>query len=335
MKPKTNVLVLGAGRFGRNYVRILAQLNFRQFPGVPRIDQLVITRTTIQGAQEFARQIRDQVQVSAGAIVPEKVSNCTELGQVLKRYHPALTAIVARDKKDGDAIHSRYAAIALAYGAVLSEKPFFPAIGDGTSLEVLAAIADHNYANPLGLELPMAVVGQQLWQIPLFRRAIEKAGSIRFHWEAAVRGAVSLVDDLVLHPWSLLPPIYRIRVEGISETRKRADIQLLLTHRKLGHSLPCHVHLVKGDRLRWMAIDQMTLTFTSQERWMRVTQIDQPFNSQGSVADWLNSGREVLAIDNPLEQHIVAMLKRRPLIGFEQISRSQRLLERLRGYRSP
>ena len=332
MKPNTNILVIGAGQFGINYARILARLNSRQFPEVPRIDQLILTRTTNQGAVDVVDQIREEVTVSAGAIIPEKVSNTGDLRRLLKQYHPDVTAIVARDKKAGDKVHSRYAALALAYGAVLSEKPFYPAIGDGASLKVLKILADQNYSHPLGLELPMAVVGQQLWQIPTLRRAIENASRIRFHWEAAVRSAVSLVDDLVLHPWSLLPPIYRIIVQGISETREQADIQLLLFHRTQGHQIPCSIKLVKGGRMRWMAIDDITLTFQSQGRWMRVMQTDQPFNSRGSTQDRLDAGHEILAVDNPLEQHIVAMLRRRPLIGFEQITRTQRLLEQLHGY---
>ena len=329
MKTTVNVLVLGAGRFGINYTRILARLNNRRVPRIPRIGQLVVTRTSLEGARTVVATIKEQITITADGFIPEKVANPEDLRRVLDRYHPALTAIVARDPVLGDSIHSRYADIALDYGAVLSEKPFIPATGDGASLKTLDALAAKQHAHPLGLELPMAVVGQQLWQVASFRRCIENAGDIRFRWEAAVRGAVSLMDDLVLHPWSMLPPFFRIEVQHVSQTPEKADIHLLLTHRSRGHSLPCRVELVKGGRRRLLAIDHRLLIFESQGSWVRVWEKEQPINSPESTGAGLQKGREVLAVDNPLEQHIVAMLQRRPLIGIEQIRRSQRLLENL------
>lgn len=329
MKTTVNVLVLGAGRFGINYTRILARLNSRQIPTIPRIGRLIVTRTSLEGARTVVATIKEQIAVTADGLIPEKVANSGDLRRVLDRYHPALTAIVARDPAIGDSIHSRYADIALVYGAVLSEKPFMPATGDGASLKILDALAAKQHAHPLGLELPMAVVGQQLWQVPALRGIIENAGDIRFRWEAAVRGAVSLMDDLVLHPWSMLPPFFQIEVQHVSQTPEKADIGLLLTHRGRGQTVPCRVELVKGGRHRWLSIDHRSLVFQSQGSWVRVWEEEQPICSRDSTGAGLKEGREVLAVDNPLEQHIVAMLQRRPLIGIEQIRRSQRLLENL------
>ena len=325
MRPKINALVVGAGRFGINYVRILARLNDRHLPGVPRIDRLIVSRTSKSGAEAVIDRIKGRTRVSAESIIPVKVSNAEDLQGVILAYRPGFTAIVARDPKDGDSVHSRYADIALSCGAVLSEKPFIPATGDGASLTTLEAIVGEKHPNPLGLELPLAAVGQQLWLLPPLRRRIENAGNIRFHWEAAVRGDVSLVDDLVLHPWSLLPPFFRFEVKQVVQTPDKADIRLLLTHRHHGRSVPCHIRLVKGGRQRWLSLDRITLSFQSHGTWLRVWQHHDR---------WPHRIQEVLAIDNPLEQHIVAALRRRPLIGIAQIKQSQQLLECLQGYPS-
>lgn len=332
MRPTINALVLGAGRFGSHYVRILARLNNRQFSDTPAIGKLIVTRTTQSGARRAAREARAGGPTAVEGIIPEKVAHTGDLKRVLNQHRPGLIAIVARDHRTGDAIHGRYTRIALSHGAVLCEKPFLPADGDGTSLNALKAIAAQNFAHPLGLELPMAVVAQHLHRIPTVAAAMQGAKQIRYHWASSVRADVCLIDDLVLHPWSLLPPGFTVTILDQSTGPQQADIRLRLTHRRMGRTLPCQVRLSKGGGLRSMSIDDVTLIFQTRGRWVRVFQVDRPRPEPLRSAAGLNAAREVLAIDNPLEQHIVAMLRQRPIVGFDDICQSQLFLEKLHGY---
>lgn len=329
-----NALVLGAGRFGRHYVRILAQLNSRHYTDVPRIGKLIVTRTTQAGARDVVNAIDTGTRKSVEAVIAEKVADAQDLKRLLERHRPGFIAIVARDRVTGDSIHARYARIALSHGAVLCEKPFMPATGDGASLAALKSIKAETCPHPLGLELPMAAVAHQIQRDPYIARAANKAGSIRFVWESAVRGAVDLVDDLVLHPWSMLAPEYDICVTNILKRETRADIQLQLTHRHNGHRLPCNIQLAKGGHQRYMILDDVTLVFRSDGPWVRVFQVESPALDSAALQPKMESAREVLAVYNPIEQHIVAMLRRHPIIGLDRIIQSQLLLEHLHGYPS-
>ena len=76
MRSKTNALVLGAGRFGTHYVRILARLNDRRFIDTPTISKLIVTRTTESGARKVAdAACAGQGSMAPKGVIPEKVSN--------------------------------------------------------------------------------------------------------------------------------------------------------------------------------------------------------------------------------------------------------------------
>ena len=332
-KATINALVLGAGRFGRHYVRILAQLNSRQYAALPQIAKLIVTRTTQAGAREVVDTVENGLQSSVEAVIAEKVADDEDLNRLLKRYRPGFIAIAARDRTAGDSIHGRYARIALSYGAVLCEKPFMPARGDGASLAALQSLKAKQYPHRLGLELPMAVVDKQMRKDPDIAKALHNSGSIRFIWESAVRGSVDLVDDLVLHPWSLLASEYDVRFTNILNRGNRADIQLQLTSLDAERRLPCSIQLAKGGQRRCMSLDNMTLVFKSDGPWVRVFEADGPLKESTARQSLMKSAREVLAVYNPIEQHIVATLQHHPIIGLDRIAKSQLLLEHLHGYR--
>jgi hypothetical protein len=251
-------------------VRILSRLNARQYPGTPDIRQLIVTRTTQNGARQTADDARKNVPVAVDSIIAAKVAGGDDLKRVLNHHCPGFIAVVARDRQSGDAVHGRYARIALSHGAVLCEKPFLPAVGDGASLRALKAIEERHFPHPLGLELPMAVVAQQLYRIPTVAAALQRAKEIRFHWESNVRANVCLIDDLFLHPWSLLPDGYSIRILDQSTNPGQARVRLQLRHRRKEHRLLCRVHLSRGGGLRSMSIDDVTFVFQNRGHWVRI-----------------------------------------------------------------
>jgi predicted dehydrogenase len=140
------VFVVGAGRFGRNYLNVLAALQrqnkaleMRNAPNaceshpsrLPRIDTIVLSRTRSAEAEATAAQTALLPACPFERVVGVEVRDLDQLNAALDRYQPDLTCIVARDRQVGDDIHALYAEPALNVGKVLCEKPFQHARGDG------------------------------------------------------------------------------------------------------------------------------------------------------------------------------------------------------------
>ncbi|MFC1515318.1 hypothetical protein ACFL7E_01015 [Thermodesulfobacteriota bacterium] len=70
MKPGINALVVGAGRFGKYYAKILSELNNENRPGIPIINNLIITKTRLNRARDFADVLRDAGDFSVNEIIP-------------------------------------------------------------------------------------------------------------------------------------------------------------------------------------------------------------------------------------------------------------------------
>ena len=131
---------------------------------VPLIDKLIITRTKLKRAEELASVLREDADCSVNDIIAEKISNTSELIELLEEYNPEFIGITARERDMGDTIHAVYSLHALNYGAVLCEKPFANASGDGSSLKYLTDLFNYEKSDLFGLELPFAVVMKDIMQ---------------------------------------------------------------------------------------------------------------------------------------------------------------------------
>jgi hypothetical protein len=327
-----NALVIGVGYFGRYHARILAGLNARGLQSLPVIDTLIVTRTRLDRAKATAESIQHSIDCSVKRVIGAEVGNAGQLISVLEQYHPQFTSITARDKQRGESIHAEYAIRALNYGAVLCEKPFSPASGDGSSLQYFDKLRNCKNAKLFGLELPLAVVCREILKDRHLGKTMMQANRLRFYWEARDRGDNKIIDDLVLHPWSLIPDIFRVDIRRVDDRGNGADLSLGLYHRHTKRGLPCKIRLSIGAGFRGLQIDDRVIGFKSEASGIELIELHQPFEQAIKSGIKNLEGRVILAVDNPLEQHIVAALGHHPIIGLKRAQESQLFLESVRGY---
>lgn len=322
MNPVT-VLLVGAGRFGANYITVLSQI--RGKPPAP-IGRLVLSRTHGPAAEALA----DRIGRPFDEVIGIEIKETGQLEAAIHRYSPELTCITARDPHIGDAVHALYAMPALHSGAVLCEKPFSPARGSGDSLAPARALTAHPHARRFGLELPMAVVARAMDADPVLKRLTAGAQTIDFVWQK-LKESDDLINDLALHPWSLLPFGGEGEVVGVETTRGRVDIRMRLSApgRSKG-AIAAGIHLAAGGVFRGMRIDDRGFQFCFDGDQVQVWEYAAPWSEVVAGRADRRAARMVLAVANPLRQHIEASLTGTPLVDAVRTLHSQHFLEACR-----
>jgi len=334
MSKLINALVVGAGGFGLNHARILSRINFKKAPQIPRIDKLLVSRTGIDRARQVAEMLEHGRGLSAGRVVPVKIDSVARLVDILQEFQPQFCAICARDKSFGDSIHADYTVRALPYGAVLCEKPFSEATGDGASLKVFDSLHKHENVKQFGLELPMAVVAREMQQNDYLQDLLSNAKQIKFFWAAEVLRQNIMINDLALHPWSLVHPFFHIELRKVENRGNQVRIQLRLRHRQSGQRTVGSITLKNGGRFRAMEIDDQSIIFQSLTDQVRLIRPDRAIKKPEQIKTNQIKGKIFLKVNNPLQQNIIAVMQHRPLVDIKQTSESQLFLEMLHGYRS-
>lgn len=328
MDTPLTVLVVGAGRFGRNYLNVFSTIAKERLPGLPRIGTVLLSRTSLPSAERTALALAGQPECPFDRVIGVAIGNRRQLDRVLTAYAPALVCIVARDRHVGDDIHATYARDVLDRGAgVLCEKPFCIAKKDGRGADRALALSKHNRADSFGLELPMAVVRNAMWADNRLRGLLESAGEIELLWEIP-RRSDDLISDLALHPWSLLPVDWHLQVTKVRCSGNAVDIRAgLIDPQRPSAGITCAIRLACEGTFRAMRVDEHLFQFQYESGYQRVL-ASTPVKGPLSPGNLMCKGAEmVLRVANPLQQHIVAALKRKPLVDIGQTVRSQQFLE--------
>ena len=332
LKPGINALVVGAGRFGKHYAKILSRLNNENRPGIPYIDRLIITKTRLHRARDFADSLQEAGDCSVNEVIPAEAGHPDQLTDLLLKYKPQFTGIVALDKDIGDTIHAVYTAQALRYGAVLCEKPFGNAVGDGSSLAYFDDLPGYDNAALFGLELPMAVVMRDMMQSRELGSLLTKARHFEFRWETTVSSGGDIINDLALHPWSFIPEHYTIRSADVDDRTASADVTLHLYNEISGLDATCKMVLRAGGTFRGMSIDGHAVVFRSEGTTLKLMETNTPLEAAAKSGGPGCSGPALLMVDNPLKQNILAVLRKNPLVKLKRAYASQLFLEMLQGY---
>lgn len=321
------VLIVGAGRFGQNYVRILAELNQVTVAGIPRVNTLIVTRTTRAAASSLADQILHSNRSAFDTVLGEEVRGMRQLETVLKCHRPELICITARDQSQGDRIHGPYAYAALDHGAVLCEKPFGVAVGDGSSARPIKKLQAHPHASRFALELPMAVVGRAMLQDHRLAPMIRDAHRIDFLWQKQ-NNSNDIISDLGLHPWSLLSSQYRFEVDDVQTDDQGVLISLHLEPlASAAEKKQCRIHLTCGGLFRGMHVGNRVLGFGFADGKMHVAEYSAPWEDLLAGQSETGPAVNLMQTDNPVKQHILALLRGSPIIGLDETHRSQLFLE--------
>lgn len=329
-------LIVGAGRFARNYLQVMAVSNHMARRGSHRdvFDPLIVTRTSVRKAQEAARDILQTYGDGFSAVLAEEVKDGRGLKKVLAAHRPDLICITARDPHQGDSIHAEYSELGLEVGTVLCEKPFSCAKGDGGSLFPLKALLRHRHASRFGLHLPMAVVLPAMVRDPYLGPLLSESGQVHFLWQkqnAAGDQINDLVNDLAVHPWSLLPDaVSATGAERIAGPAEAVRITFCRRPFVSARSFSGSMLLQTGGIFRGMCLDGHVFQFRFENDTLRVLEPDLPWPDilagQGGNAD----AKVVLQIENPLRQHLHALLMGRPIVDMQQTLACQRFLESAR-----
>ena len=329
-----NALVIGVGYFGRHHARILSELNAKGISHIPFIEKLIVTRTQLDRAKAVADSIQNSSSCSVKDVIGAEVGNTKQLVSVLERYRPLFTSISARDKKTGDSIHAEYTLHALKYGGVLCEKPFSHAIGDGSSLQIFDNLYAFENTKFFGLELPMAVVARDMMNDRNLKGMMMHARRLEFYWEAWDRGENRIIDDLVLHPWSLIPRTFKSEIQRVDDRGTSADLFINLSDRKTGSRIPCKMTLRTGPGVRGLMVDDLAIGIKSDASLTQVIKLNRPLEQVAKTGTQFLNGKVMFAVDNPLEQNIVAGLCCQPIVGLRQAYESQLFLEAVHGYKA-
>lgn len=328
MPSNINAIVVGAGKFGRHYVRILSRLNAESHLGIPPINRLIITRTKRSAAESMARQMMRDPLCRVSEVIGTRVRNARELEDLARSFAPVFICITARDPAAGDDIHAAYTLAALPWGPVLCEKPFCHAAGDGQSLSRLQALEAAAGPSRFGLELPMAVVARHIRRSPAVAPLWRRPRHMVFLWQIPAPGKVDILDDLALHPWSLLPADYRIDTVAAAAAGSARRIELTLVHAKHGDACECRIMLQPGGTFRKVTVDGSAIGIHREKDAVELIPIDRGPATNGRA----RREAPLLRVDNPLKENIVALLRGKPLIDAASTHRSQLFLERLHGY---
>lgn len=332
MRPPENALVIGAGNFGGHYVRILSQLNAEAVPDIPVIDNLIITRTTRERARQAADMIKAREDFSVNDIIASELSEPRHLMDLIEKYQPGFIAIAARDRNKGDSIHAVYTTYALKSGAVLCEKPFSNASGDGSSLKYFEDLFDYENKGLFGLELPCAVVMHALTQKKEFRSLYRNVRHLAFFWETHVTLKNYIIDDLALHPWSLIPREYPIKAVEVTGEGNTAHIRLGIENPHTEQYVGCNIKLREGGNFRGMSLDDYVIGLKSEQASIKLIRLHVKLEEAVSLGTETPEGEILLEIDNPLKQNIIAVLEKEPIVNLKRAFESQIFLERLHGY---
>lgn len=332
MTDKINALVVGAGGFGTHHARILACLDYQVDKAIPVIDTLAVSRTTMKAAEAIAESLLQDKRCTASRIVPVQIDGLGSLQDVLAKLSPQFISICARDRQAGDTVHALYTRATLPYGTVLCEKPFSEATGDGRSLALCQALAEEKNARRFGLELPIAVVTREMLNHDQIRDRLDRAKQVKILWAADIQRKQMLVNDLALHPWSLLYPVLDISVSRVENSEHDARIDLGLKHRRSGRQIDGRIVLASSGNCRGMEIDDMTIVFEKSDEGVNLIRSVQPLDAVARSAGDRIAGQTIFQVDNPLKQNILAALRQQPLVGFEDTCAAQFFLERLHGY---
>jgi hypothetical protein len=320
------VLVVGVGRFGSHYARILSGLRADRCAGVPALERLVLTRTRREPSRRLAEEIRSDPNCTAGEVIGVPVADHQALAAVVKRFSPDLTCITALDPETGDAIHGTYAETVLrnGKGSLLCEKPLCPTAGDGKSIWAVRRLERAGGSERFGLELPMAVVRRQAETNPELSRRLTSARRLCFFWSTTAPLRADLIDTLALHPWSLIPE--PLTIERLESRRGsgRCDITGRLRNRQTGAGVALAIALCGGENVRTMRIDESLFTIAS--RGPTVSILPEPTDAKSG------SAHPLLTVQNPLKQNIVASLSGTPITDLVQTEAAQRFLETAKGW---
>jgi len=240
------VLVVGAGKVGEYHIKALDELVQEGMD----ISRVFASRTT----QEPAKTTAKKLSRPSFRVIPTSINSTDTLFTMMEDIKPDLTIISAIDKRVGDHIHPVYSYLALNYGHVLCEKPFSPANGDGKSLLINRQPGSMEFIayfdkqeHKFGLHLPMAVLRDKIFQNEEFREAFQSAKRIDFYW-GSEGNTESVVNDLALHPWSLIPDRYRIISVIPPKDGKSVTIDCQLYDTVDENTVPCRFILAYGKK---------------------------------------------------------------------------------------
>ena len=352
------VLVVGAGNFGKNYPDIISRLNSQNWHnsivdcGMPLIDTVVITRTDVDAAKDMAKQLtikysNDPTHNCRPSIEGECVGNLADLEGVIKKYDVRFTVIATKDPVLGNRVHEGQSMMALKYGSVLCEKPFTDATGNGGSIDAINRIIGLEQSvgmsgNRFGLQLPLVQMGMALMENEHVKKHLELLPEIKIHYSSPRSTPEGVVNDLLIHAWSLLPQEYEYSVEDhhISSDRRQV-FEVKGSTINPERKISAQIILTPGGNFRGMSIGGYLYGLKSSPggitEAINMTGIsldDAAEIDNDSITNYaLESRCSPIRIENPLKENIIASLKGSPATDSYHALRSQIFLEQAFGYK--
>lgn len=326
-----NRVVVGAGKYGINYARILAQN--------PSTDYLAITRTT----EDSARSLAEQLSLENGTkthIIGRKVRDIRELEYVITSFKPDFVGIASKDKEQGDFIHEGHVRTTLQHPCkpfVLCDKPFSTASGDGASLSYLRyVITNPDLSSRFDLQLPIATIMRATMQDPEFAERFLSARDFGVYWGVHKPEKRDAINNLAPHAWCVPSQGYSAEVENteIINNGQSARITTRLYNQER-EGIPCTMDLRYDQNLRGFRIEDYTIVIQTEGNTNRVLHVTKSLDEladQGSIKEG-EIVRTLAVVENPLKINIESALAREVVNGIQKIYASQLFLERVMGYK--
>jgi hypothetical protein len=120
----------------------------------------------------------------------------------------------------------------------------------------------------------MAVVTGTMMQNKDLRNLLLNAGNFEFFWQARDRGDNNVIDDLVLHPWSLIPPQFKAKQIDVLDKGDQADIRINLQNPHSRKTAACRIRLRAGSNFRGLLIDDIVISIINEGRLTKLVQVN-------------------------------------------------------------
>ena len=325
---RKHALIIGAGGFGYHTARIISHDYGKRF------DSVVISTTSQEKSDTLAEKLRETASTK---IVPVEIKTFDDSKRVLVDYSPDFVAITAKDKEIGDDIHPLLLEKSWAFGTNIIEKPFARSFGDGSSILDNHFLLEHvkRYQFRIGIELPMKVINHSFGLNPELMKRIAQAQKLTFKWSSPKSDA-DLTDNLLLHPWSLIPEYYEsskaISVPDLSNENERRHMYNFTSFNN--QELLVQIDLSYGKSFSGFSIDEgYTVAIEREGVKNNLVHYNKPLNKLFEEGAEKEEGTHLLSVNNPLKIQLARALDLDFVADGQILIDSQMFVEQSKGYK--
>ncbi len=324
-----NALVIGGRKgFGRFGVNILMGLTEKD--GVKPFDNVYVSSTSLDGISEINSRLNPQLK--GVKISPYFYGNPAneEIQKIINENEISFVYDSSQDPTIGDTIHLVHAMSVLGLGVkFMSEKPFANTNLFGSDCFFRNFYFEYtknrkNLKQLISMELPLASLSKSIEESCL----LDDAKDVQFFWNTkkpnSTKRKISIIDNLLLHPLSLLSDEELFLSSQVLYNEDSAKIGFA---NKSG--LNFSVSLGYGSNFRGMQINgkYFAVRDFKENGELYCSMFELPVKILENAMAYEGPGKQILpSVANPLKQSLVRAIQGKPIIDSDRAVSLQYIL---------